>query len=490
MGYSDLGCYGGEIKTPNLDKLAAGGLRFTQFYNTARCCPTRAALLTGLYPHQAGIGHMMDDRGHDGYRGDLNRRCATIAEVLKPAGYGTYAVGKWHVTRHIKPDGPKHNWPLQRGFDRFYGTITGAGSFFDPGTLTRDNTNLSPFTDTEYQPKRYYYTDAITDHAIQFVGEHCQKKAEQPFLLYMAYTAAHWPMHALEEDIAKYRGAYDAGYDAIRQTRVKRLRESGLMPKAWTTAPTIGDWSKPAGKAENRAWEIRCMEVYAAMIDRMDQNIGRFVAELSRHGKLDNTLILFLQDNGGCQEVIGRQGQMTRPEKPTLPPIAADAIRLDVIPKQTRGSANSARPERAARSRRHLHRLRIELGQRLEYAISRVQALRPRRRHLDAVDCSLAEGHRTARRVRASTGTLDRHHGDLRRFVRCDVSAHAAIRADSTTRRTQPRAGIRGQEDRTGRDLLGTRREPRHSSRRLETGRQGRQALGVVRPRRRPYRAA
>ncbi len=351
MGYSDLGCYGGEIKTPNLDKLAAGGLRFTQFYNTARCCPTRAALLTGLYPHQAGIGHMMDDRGHNGYRGDLNRQCATFAEVLKPAGYGTYAVGKWHVTRHIQPDGPKHNWPLQRGFDRFYGTITGAGSFYDPGTLTRDNTNLSPFTDTEYpvaphpsplpkgareQGKQYYYTDAITDHAIRFVGEHCQKKTEQPFLLYMAYTAAHWPMHALEEDIAKYRGAFDAGYDAIRQARVKRLRELGLMPAEWSTAPTVGDWSKPAGKAEHRAWEIRCMEVYAAMIDRMDQNIGRFVAELSRHGKLDNTLILFLQDNGGCQEVIGRQGQMTRPEKPTLPPIAADAIRLDVIPKQNR----------------------------------------------------------------------------------------------------------------------------------------------------------
>lgn len=336
MGYSDLGCYGGEIKTPNLDKLAAGGLRFTQFYNTARCCPTRAALLTGLYPHQAGIGHMMEDRGHNGYRGDLNRQCATMAEVLKPTGYGTYAVGKWHVTRHIQPDGPKHNWPLQRGFDRFYGTITGAGSFYDPGTLTRDNTNISPFADTEYQPKQYYYTDAITDHAIRFVGEHCDKQAEKPFLLYMAYTAAHWPMHALEEDIAKYRGVYDAGYDTIRQARLKRLRELGLMPTGWTSAQTVGDWSKLADNEQRRAWEIRCMEVYAAMIDRMDQNIGRFVAELSRRKQLDNTLILFLQDNGGCQEAIGRQGQMTRSEKPTLPPIAADAIRLDVIPKQNR----------------------------------------------------------------------------------------------------------------------------------------------------------
>src|SRR4051812_31752607 len=136
MGFSDLGCYGGEVATPNLDRLAAGGLRFSQFYNTARRCPTPASLLTRLYPHQAGVGHMMEDKGQDGYRGNLNTHCVTIAEALKPASYRTYAVGKWHVTRHTAPDGPKHNWPLQRGFDRFYGTIHGAGSFYDPFTLT------------------------------------------------------------------------------------------------------------------------------------------------------------------------------------------------------------------------------------------------------------------------------------------------------------------------------------------------------------------
>jgi arylsulfatase A-like enzyme len=154
MGFSDAGCYGGEIATPNLDLMARGGVRFTQFYNTARCCPTRASLLTGLYPHQAGIGHMMDDRGLDGYRGDLNDRCVTIAEVLKPAGYRTYMAGKWHVTKKVRPSGEaeKHNWPLQRGFDRFYGTIHGAGSFFDPNSLTRDNTLISPYADPEYQP--------------------------------------------------------------------------------------------------------------------------------------------------------------------------------------------------------------------------------------------------------------------------------------------------------------------------------------------------
>ncbi len=186
MGYSDLGCYGGEMETPNLNELAMNGLRFTQFYNTGRCCPTRACLLTGLYPHQSGIGWMMTDRGYDGYRGDLNNRCVTIAQVLKPAGYRTYAVGKWHVTKHIQPDGPKFNWPLQRGFDRYYGTITGAGSFFDPGTLTRDNTMVSPFADPEYQPEPYYYTNAISDHAIRFINEHGEKQDAKPFFMYVA----------------------------------------------------------------------------------------------------------------------------------------------------------------------------------------------------------------------------------------------------------------------------------------------------------------
>src|SRR5437773_2696032 len=194
MGFSDLGCYGGEIQTPTLDRLASGGLRLTQFYNTARCCPTRAALLTGLYPHQAGIGHMMEDKTLEGYRGDLNRRCATIAEVLRPARYGTYAVGKWHVTKATQPDANKDNWPLQRGFDRFYGTITGAGNFYDPGTLTRDNKMISPFADAAYKPDRYYYADAISEHAVRFISDHCRSSSDEPLFLYVAYTAAHWPM--------------------------------------------------------------------------------------------------------------------------------------------------------------------------------------------------------------------------------------------------------------------------------------------------------
>ncbi len=332
MGFSDLGCYGGEISTPTLDRLAAGGLRFTQFYNTGRCCPTRAALLTGLYPHQAGVGHMMENRGHDGYRGDLNRRCVTIAEALRPAGYGTYAVGKWHVTNTARPEGPKHNWPLQRGFDRFYGTIAGGGSFYDPGTLTRDNTMVSPFGDPDYKPERFYYTDAISDHAVWFVEEHAQQRANSPLFMYVAYTAAHWPMHALEEDIAKYRGKYDGGYEPIRRDRLARVRELGLVDPRWEMSPQAGDWRN----VEHRDWEIRCMEVYAAMIDRMDRGIGKIVAALEKAGRLDNTLILFLQDNGGCQETVGREGDWQRPVEPSLPVIAADAIRLDVRPKQNR----------------------------------------------------------------------------------------------------------------------------------------------------------
>ena len=191
MGFSDLGCYGSEIQTPNLDRLAAGGLRFTQFYNTARCCPTRACLLSGLYPHQAAVGHMTEDKGLDGYQGDLSPHCVTIAQVLHEAGYATYAVGKWHVTRYDGPDGPKHNWPLQRGFDGYYGTIRGAGSYFDPGSLTRGNTMISPFADPEYRPERFYYTDAISDMAVRFIDQHEKSSIDRPFFMYVAYTAAH-----------------------------------------------------------------------------------------------------------------------------------------------------------------------------------------------------------------------------------------------------------------------------------------------------------
>ena len=336
MGFSDIGCYGSEIDTPNLNSLADHGVRFTQFYNTARCCPTRASLLTGLYPHQAGIGHMMNDRGYDGYRGDLNRNCVTIAEVLRTAGYRTYISGKWHVTKKVNPGTPtdKHNWPLQRGFDRFYGTIHGAGSFYDPNSLTRDNTLISPYKDPEYQPKQYYYTDAISDHAVRFIREHDDAHGDRPFFMYVAYTAAHWPMHALEKDMAKYRGKYDAGYQAVRDARYRRMIDLGLIDEQNTVNwPIPDDWKEK----EHLDWDIRNMEVYAAMIDNMDQGIGRIKKALSDTGQLDNTLLCFLQDNGGCAEAYGRRNNgEQRASEPPLAALSDDYLQPNMQPKQTR----------------------------------------------------------------------------------------------------------------------------------------------------------
>ena len=339
MGWSDIGCFGGEINTPNLDRLAANGLRFTQFYNTARCCPTRASLLTGLYPHQAGIGHMMEDRGHDGYRGDLNRNAVTIAEALKPAGYATYAVGKWHVTPAATPDQFKHthNWPLQRGFERYYGTIHGAGSYYDPSALVRDNQPITVANDPQYRPKEYYYTDAITDHAVRFIREHPQQRRQSPFFMYVAYTAAHWPMHAPEAEIAKYRGRYDRGYGAYREARLQKARQLGLLDPRWILSPAAEDWAT----VEDKEWEARGMEVYAAMIDRMDQGIGRILATLKEQGQLENTLIFYLQDNGGCAEQNGRTNTprnpySTRVATTPYPAMTADTPQYGSTPQQTR----------------------------------------------------------------------------------------------------------------------------------------------------------
>ncbi len=299
MGYSDIGCYGSEIDTPNLNRMANQGIRFTQFYNTARCCPTRASLLSGLYQHQAGIGHMMGDRGLEGYQGDLNRNCVTLAEVMKLAGYATYMSGKWHVTPYKKPDESKHNWPLQRGFDRFFGTIHGAGSFYDPNSLTLNNSLITPWDD-------FYYTDAISDYAVHFINSHHD---ENPFFMYVSYTAPHWPMHAKPEDIEKYKGRYRQGWDQIRRERYQRMLQMGLIDSKWELTPR--DSSVPAWEDEEmKTWNERRMEVYAAMVDSMDQGIGRILKALEVKGELDNTLIFYLQDNGGCAEEYGSRGKI------------------------------------------------------------------------------------------------------------------------------------------------------------------------------------
>lgn len=335
VGYSDIGCYGGEIATPTLDQLAANGLRFTQFYNTARCCPTRASLMSGLHPHQAGVGHMMEDRGYDGYRGRLNRRCVTIAEALKSAGYRSYAVGKWHVTpgQTAAALSDTSNWPLQRGFDRFYGTIHGAGSYFDPSSLVRDNRLITVANDEEYKPRQFYYTDAIADHTVKFIRDHARNQKDQPFFLYTAFTAAHWPLHARDSDIAKYKGRYDGGYEPVRAARVAKMKSLGLIDERWSAPVPAEQWET----VKDKTFESRCMEVYAAQLDSMDQGIGRIVAELKAQGQLENTVIFYLQDNGGCAESIGRGTNIAaRADGTTLSPMGKDEQQFNSQPKQTR----------------------------------------------------------------------------------------------------------------------------------------------------------
>lgn len=337
MGYSDIGCYGGLIETPNLDALAGNGLRYTQFYNTARSCPSRASLLTGLHPHQAGMGHMTNDRGEDGYRGEINDRCVTIAEVLKPAGYETMAVGKWHVSRSMTIDGPKYNWPLQRGFDRFYGTIMGGGSFYDPASLCRGNEFITPENDPGYRPERFYYTDAIADNAVMFLEDHFRRGEDKPFFMYMAFTAAHWPMQVPEEYVAPYYGRFDDGWDELRRRKYETMADRGIIEKEWalSTDPSVESWDS----CEHKEFETRCMEVYAGMVACMDRNVGKVVEALRCRGELDNTVIIYLQDNGGCAEPMSRNRDpftVPVPESADLSPMAADELQTRLIPFKTR----------------------------------------------------------------------------------------------------------------------------------------------------------
>jgi arylsulfatase len=304
MGYSDLGSYGGEIATPNLDALAARGLRFTEFYNTARCSPTRAALLTGVYPHEAGMGFLPFDWHPPGYTGTLAEEVVTIPEALETAGYRSYLSGKWHLSNQmVEVAGDearisKASWPIARGFHRFYGTIAGAGSFFFPAALVEDERPIAP------EGGDYYYTDAISERAAGFLREHAAHHPDQPFFLYVAYTAPHWPLHAREEDVARYRGRYDAGWDALREERHARMRELGVVDPRWPLSPR--DPEAPSWEeAEQKAWQARRMEVYAAQVEVMDRGIGRIVSALEETDVLDDTLLLFLSDNGACAEELG-----------------------------------------------------------------------------------------------------------------------------------------------------------------------------------------
>jgi arylsulfatase A-like enzyme len=307
MGFADLGVTGSEIETPNIDGLAERGILFSSMYNCARCCPTRASLLTGLYPHNAGVGHMGTNLGTPAYQGFLRNDCVTIAEVLKTAGYRTLMSGKWHVGGDFDPRDADtwkvgdvgHPMPRQRGFDRFYGIVDGATHFFSPHYVMEDDARI------EVDPTGYYFTDAITDNAITMMEE--ASADASPFFLYLAHAAPHWPLHAYPEDIAKYDGVYSKGWDAIRGARHERMNATGVFQHTFDISPRDAD-ARPWSAVHNPDWEAARMATYAAMVDRMDQSIGRVVATLKRLGEYDNTLILFLSDNGGCAEFLAEDG--------------------------------------------------------------------------------------------------------------------------------------------------------------------------------------
>ena len=303
MGFSDIGCYGGEIRTPHLDRLAADGLRFRQFYNTGRCCPTRASLLTGLHPHQAGIGHMTETPerpsplNDDPYQGYLNDRCMTLAQVLKAAGYHTLMCGKWHLGYHRR-----EGWPLQRGFDKFYGILAGASHYFRP----EGRRGLTLMNEAVDAPEDFYVTDAFTDYACRFVAESLRQESK-PFFLYLAYTAPHWPLQALPEDLAQYEGKYRVGWEEVSRRRLARQRQMGLIDPAWVPAPHEGPVWDTLSEEQQRLSDLR-MAAYAGCVEAVDRNVGKLVAELKRLGQFDNTVFFFLSDNGACAEggILGR----------------------------------------------------------------------------------------------------------------------------------------------------------------------------------------
>lgn len=322
MGFSDIGSFGAEIHTPNLDRLALNGLRMTNMYNCARCCPSRASLLTGLYPHQAGIGHMTLNKGIPSYQGYLREDCVTLGEILKSAGYFTVLTGKWHVGGFVgrnkkdkdvfKFKDPYHPLPTDRGFDRFYGNPAGGGSYF----------NVWPLIDQDRiidVPEGFYSTDNYTLAAIRFIEE--AVNVGKPFFVHVCYNAPHWPLHAPDEDIMRYRGTYVKGWDNIRMERYERLKDMGIIDSRWIISPRDTK-STPWDDVKYKDWEDARMSAYAAQIDRMDQNIGKIIKRIEELGILDRTLIIFVSDNGGSAEHLdqntraGKELSFTRDGRP------------------------------------------------------------------------------------------------------------------------------------------------------------------------------
>ena len=296
MGYADLGCYGSELETPHIDALAAGGLRMTQFYNAARCCPSRASLLTGLYPHQAGMGHQNQDKGLPSYRGRIGEQAVTIAEVLQPSPYTTYQVGKWHVGNE------EPFWPGNKGFDQYFSLIEGAMSYYNQWPWVRNQDTLRMvYNGGAYRTDKHFFaTDTFSDTAAAFIARHPK---DQPFFMYLAYNAPHWPLHAKPEDNARFKGQYAMGWDSIRALRHQRMIDLEIIPphtplsKRFTEVPV---WDELPDSMQLK-WQVD-MELYAAVMYRLDLGIGKVIRSLRESQQLEKTLILLLSDNGACHE--------------------------------------------------------------------------------------------------------------------------------------------------------------------------------------------
>lgn len=325
MGFSDLGCYGGEIDTPNLDRLAANGLRFTQFYNTGRCWTTRASLLTGMYPHQVGHAMIFGPDAPPAYRGTSLRRGRMIQELLQPVGYRCYHVGKWHLDDRSAH--PNETWPLRRSFDRSYFAKT-QDNYFNPRVVYDDERLIQ----RPGAAGGYYMTEVLSDRSVEYLKQHQAQHPGQPFFLYLAYTAPHFPLHALPADIAKFRERYLVGWDEVRSSRRRRMKELGIVDCPLSPRdPDAKPWNG-LSPDEQRMWAER-MALHAAMIHCVDRGVGRIVDQLKRRKALENTLIFFLSDNGASAEYLVR-GDGHNPQAP--PGSAATYLCLEV------GWANAA----------------------------------------------------------------------------------------------------------------------------------------------------
>ncbi|MEV5072589.1 arylsulfatase [Microbacterium sp. LMI12-1-1.1] len=315
LGFSDAGAFGGEIETPNLDRLAATGVRMSAFYATPRCSPSRAALLTGRESHSVGIGILTtDDRPH-GYAGSLSVDAPTIAERLKARGYATALVGKWHLSSDISA--PNETWPTHRGFDEFYGILPGASSYYRP-PLYDGERRLDEETTADY-----YLTDDLSHRAADFVARSAQRGT--PFFLYLSYTAPHWPLHAPEADVARYRERYRGGWDRLREERAERLHELGIARLIESAPdPDVARWTDAA----DPEWESERMAVYAAQVEIMDRGIGTLIAALDAHGVRDDTLIVFCSDNGACAEELPFSERRMNPD--ICPPFTRDGVEVMV----------------------------------------------------------------------------------------------------------------------------------------------------------------